>query len=88
MAPSAEIDKTTKECTKTQKVINISTIISPLEPSAPQETFLVSKIPTGVSILSGIGASVTPEKRIPRKKNEVEITSNVTSKKGPNPKSI
>ena len=45
----------------------ISTMISPLEISAPQEIFLVSEIPTDVYLLSRIGAGVTPEKRIPRK---------------------
>ena len=47
---------------------NISTLISQLEPSEPHEIFLVSKIPTDVSLLSGIGVSVTPERYIPRKK--------------------
>ena len=43
-------------------------MIGPLEPSEPKEIFLVSKIPTDVSPLSGIGVGVTLEKRIPRKK--------------------
>ena len=68
VAPRADIDKTTKESTKTHKFTNKSTLISLLEPSAPKEMFLESKIPTDVSILSGIGVSVTPERYIPRKK--------------------
>ena len=68
MVPGAEIDKITKEYIKTQKATNISTMISKLEPSAPQEIFFVSKIPTDVYLLSGTGASVTPERRISRKK--------------------
>ena len=64
VAPSSEIDKT-KNPTKTQKVTNISTLISQLEPSEPHEIFLVSKIPTDFSLLSLTVASVTPEIRIP-----------------------
>ena len=67
MTPSAEIDKTNKQSTNTQKVTNRATMISRLEPLAPQEIFLESKMPTDVSLLSGTGASVTPERHIPRK---------------------
>ena len=49
MAPSYEIDKTATVYTNTKKVTNISNMISQLEPSAPQEILLVSKIPTDVS---------------------------------------
>ena len=42
-------------------------MIIPLEPLAPQEILLVSKIPTGVSLFLGTKASVTPERWIPRK---------------------
>ena len=68
MAPSAEIDKKTKESTNTQEVIIISNMVSQLEPLAPQEIWLVSKLPPSVSLFSLTGASVTPEIRIPRKK--------------------
>ena len=47
---------------------NTSNLIIQLEPSLPIEIFLESKIPTGVSLLSRTGASVTPEIRIPIKK--------------------
>ena len=53
MASWAEIEKTTKEYTKTQKVTNISILINQLEPSASKEILLESKIPTDVSLLSG-----------------------------------
>ena len=68
MVPSSEIYKTTKEYTNTQKVTSIITIISLLEPSLPQETFLVSNISTFVSLLYEIGSCVTPERWIPRKR--------------------
>ena len=45
---------------------NISTMISQLEPSEPQEIFLVSKMPTNVTIFSVTGVSFTPYIRIPR----------------------
>ena len=67
LAPSAEIDNQNKEFTKKKNFTNISIIISQLEPSAPQEIFLASKIPTNVSLLSGMGASVSIEIPIPRK---------------------
>ena len=59
---------TTKYSIRTQKVTNISTMISQLEPSAPQEILLVSKMPTNVSILSSTIARVTSEIWIQRKK--------------------
>ena len=68
MVPSAEIDKITKIYTKAYKLTNISTMISKLEASAPQEILLVSKISTDVSLLSGTVTSVTPERPISRKK--------------------
>ena len=60
MTSSAEIYKTTIEPIKTQKVTNTSNFISQLEPSAPKEIWLKSKIPTDVSFLSGTGVSITP----------------------------
>ena len=43
--------------------------ISQLYPPAPKEILVESKMRTGVSLLSrGMGASVTPERHIPRKK--------------------
>ena len=42
-------------------------MISQLEPSAPKEILLESKVPTDVSLLSGTGVSVTPERRITKK---------------------
>ena len=83
VAPSAEKDKITKEHTKTNNVTNTSNLIIKLKPSEPKEIFLEYKIPTDVSLLYETGVSVTPERRIPRKK-EYEITSNVASKKVPN----
>ena len=68
MAPSSEIEKTTKEYNKTQKVTNIPNMISQLEPSLPQEILLVSKMPTYVFLLYVAGPSVNPERLIPRKK--------------------
>ena len=41
---------------------NISTMISQLEPSVPQEIFLVFKMPTDVSILSLEQDQVLPHK--------------------------
>ena len=70
VAPDAEIEK--KEYINTQKVNITSTLISKLEPSEPKETFLEYKIPTDVSFLSITGVSVTPERRIPRKKGNMK----------------
>ena len=44
-------------------------MISQLETSSPQEILLVSKIINDISLLSGTGVSVTPEIRIPNKRN-------------------
>ena len=61
--------------------------ISPLEPLAPEEILVESKMRTDVCLFSGVmGASVTPERRILRKKG-IKITCYVSSKKGSNSKS-
>ena len=62
MAPIYEKDKITKEYIKTQKVINTPNFISQLEPSAPKEILVKSKMRTDVYILTGVTReSVTPE---------------------------
>ena len=48
---------------------------------------MLSKISIDISLVSGTGAIVTPERRISITK-EYEITRNVASKKGYNSKSI
>ena len=54
---------------KTQKVTNTPNFISQLEPSAAKEILVEYKIRTDVSLFfGGTVASVTPERRIPRKK--------------------
>ena len=67
MAPSVEIDKTTEKSNNKQKVPNIRTLISQLEPLSPQAILIVYKIPTGFSLLYRTGDSVTPEQRITKK---------------------
>ena len=67
VVPSSKTEKTTKESIKTQKVTNKSTFIIKLYTSAPKEILLEYKIPADISLLSGTGVSVTPERRIPRK---------------------
>ena len=47
---------------------NTSALISKLEPSAPKEIWLESKIPTDVYLLYVTGVSLTQERRIRIKK--------------------
>ena len=70
MAPISEKGKIPKESIKTQKVTNTSIFIVRLEPEAPNKILVESKIQSDVSLLSGVTeAGVTPERRIPRRKN-------------------
>ena len=46
---------------------------------------MVSKITTDVSLLSGIGASITPEIRIPRKKRNLKSPENLPPRNNPVP---
>ena len=64
----SDIDKTTKESTKTQKMTNILTMISQLALSAPQEILLVSKMPTVIFLFYVIVVSVNTKRSTPRKK--------------------
>ena len=61
----------TKESIKTKKVINGPKLITQSEATAP-EVIVVEKLRTDISVNYGLTgetrASVTPEKRIPRKK--------------------
>ena len=73
MAPTSVKYKITKESIKTQKVTNKPNLISQLEPSEKKIIMGKAKMWTYVSILSGgTGASVTTEKRIPRKKKNIK----------------
>ena len=73
MAPISEKDKITKEYIKTQKVINTPNFISQLEPSAPKEILVKSKMRTDVYILTGVtGASATPEIHMTREESNIK----------------
>ena len=65
-------------------MINISNLISQLEPSALTEILLESKMPTDVFLLSVTGESFTPERRIP---GEINMRSPAMSppRKDPTP---
>ena len=59
-----------KEYFQSQKVTDAPNLISQSEPPAPKEIMVNPKMQTDFYVLSvATGASETPEKRIPRKKN-------------------
>ena len=61
MSPIYRKNTLPKESINTQKITNAPNLISKLEPTAPKEIMVNTKIRTDVSVLSGItGASVTP----------------------------
>ena len=73
MAPISGKKMVPKESIKTQKVTNAPKLIGQSEPPAPKEIMVDKTIRNDVSILSGgIGASVTPERCIPGKKNSMK----------------
>ena len=73
MTPIYGKDKIPKESINKYKVTNEPNLISQPEPSAPKEIMEEDKMRTDVSILSvGMGACVTPEKRIPKKKSNMK----------------
>ena len=62
-----------KEYINTQKVINAQNLNSKSEPPAPKVIMVDNKIRTDVSLLYLVtGASLTPKKRIPRKKSNMK----------------
>ena len=70
----------------TKKVINAPNFISQSEPSAPKVIIVDNKMRTGASILSeGTGASVTPEKLIPKKKSNMKSPAMSPPRKDPIP---
>ena len=60
MAPISDKYKIPKEYINTLKVTNTPNLISQLDPSAPKEIIVESKIRTDVSLLSEGTGGVTP----------------------------
>ena len=86
MAPVSIRNKTPKEYIKTQKVANTPNSVSQLETSEPKEIMVNTKMRTDVSISpGGTGASVTPEKVIPRKKRNIKPPAMSLPRKDPIP---
>ena len=77
-----------KESINTQKVTNGPNLITQSEASAP-EVIVVDKLWTDISVNSGLigetRASVTPEKRIPRKKINIKSLATLPPRKDPIP---
>ena len=74
-----------KESTKTEKLTNTPNFIIQSEPPAPKE-MMMEEIRTDLSVLSGvIGASVTQEKSIPRKKSNMKPLTTSLPRKDPIP---
>ena len=73
MAPISGKKLIPKEYFQSPKVTNAQNLISQSKPPAPKEIMVNPKIRTDVSVLSvGTGASTTPEKQIPRNKNNMK----------------
>ena len=75
---------------KTQKITNGPSLITQSEEPA-SKLIVVGKLQTDLSVNYGLTgktrASVTPGKRIPRKKRNIKSLFNVSTKKGSNSKS-
>ena len=79
-----------KESIKTQNLTNGPILITQSEAPAP-EVIVVKKNRTDIYVNYGLTgetrASVTPEKRIPRRKRNIKSLFNFATKKGSNSKS-
>ena len=75
-----------EEYINTHKVNNAPRLISQLEPSAPNKIVVKDNMWTGVSTFSGVTlAIVTPEKHIPKKKNNMKSPTISPPRKYPIP---